>query len=382
MCGTAIALSKATIVCVLVRTTRVAEVTGPEAGTARIGVFGTDLGIPVEHEGRLYLFFGDQFGSRKRALRDADPIAFTDATELDERGLPLAWVTARTAFGLGRETFRRLAVKGLPPLDYFETPVGGFSHAGRLHVFVVRGFDRPLTYLASSARADADFDLHYLVSTHEDAPRGGKLALVAPVVRHGELFLWGQGTFPDTSVYLARASLGAPFPVVDRLPAPRMPLAYYDATTRTWSEREADATPLFTPSEPLPPTLLQVVYLEPLARWAMLYTRATLTDFTKPIVLRLTGDDPLEWSDSEEVVLFDPERDGALGKWMHDPRTSDGLHRVEPVKSLTEAGFAYAPQLLERFTRWDAARRTLVVYWLVSTNVPYQVTLMRSELTA
>jgi hypothetical protein len=79
-------------------------------------------------------------------------------------------------------------------------------------------------------------------------------------------------------------------------------------------------------------------------------------------------------------VLLDPERDGALGKWMHDPRTSDRLHRREPVKSLTEAGFAYAPQILERFTLWTAATQTLVVYWLVSTNVPYQVTLMRSEL--
>jgi hypothetical protein len=113
----------------------------------------------------------------------------------------------------------------------------------------------------------------------------------------------------------------------------------------------------------------------------MLYTRATLTDFTNPIVLRLTtADDPFDWADSEELVLFDPVRDEALGKWMHDPRTSDALHRIAPVKSLTEPGFAYAPAVLERFTRWDAATRTLVVYWLVSTNVPYQVTLMRSEL--
>ena len=45
----------------------------------------------------------------------------------------------------------------------------------------------------------------------------------------------------------------------------------------------------------------------------------------------------------------------------------------------TTSGAAYAPSLIERFTRVNG--NTLRIYWLVSTWNPYTVVKMRSEFT-
>ena len=68
---------------------------------------------------------------------------------------------------------------------------------------------------------------------------------------------------------------------------------------------------------------------------------------------------------------------------MHNPNAvpSDGL--VGPTigdnDPVTTPGAAYAPLIIERFTR--VTGNTLRIYWLVSTWNPYTVVKMRSEIT-
>jgi len=65
---------------------------------------------------------------------------------------------------------------------------------------------------------------------------------------------------------------------------------------------------------------------------------------------------------------------------MHRDRSpvTDGLDRLPPA--IGGNGFAYGAYLLGRYTRWDVATRTLTIYYVMSTGMPYQVQLMRSQI--
>lgn len=117
----------------------------------RLGIEGTDLGVPVEHNGHLYLFFGDAelWGAGTKAwvrpmataagLRAGREIQFLidrfraasfDVLDVDN--------TAPTypANLPGLPTFPPLTIPQAP--QTFDVPTGAFSYGGRLHVFRMR----------------------------------------------------------------------------------------------------------------------------------------------------------------------------------------------------------------------------------------------------
>jgi len=112
---------------------------------------GMDLGVPVEHLGRLYLFFGDSrqyFGDTPGPW--IRPIAVTDYLEPFSVGrewkpsLSLNFLHRPDKF-LGETQLLPLRVldpggPGKPPRipedDTFFVPTGGFSYGGSVHVFV------------------------------------------------------------------------------------------------------------------------------------------------------------------------------------------------------------------------------------------------------
>jgi hypothetical protein len=100
--------------------------------TSGIGLIGTDLGVSVEHKGRVYFFFGDCVDS-EGSEPDGDPIAWsteTDPDEFESRAPKMNWIVDATG------QFRRLIVEGLPSLGNFEVPGGGFSYDGRLYLII------------------------------------------------------------------------------------------------------------------------------------------------------------------------------------------------------------------------------------------------------
>ena len=93
---------------------------------ATLHLTGTVLGLSVEHQAKLWFFFGDNDPFQPVAeLRDADPYAWTDADpDLNNPAWPgpqLNWVHDTG------DAFRRLSVPGVDPLGNFEVPTGGFS---------------------------------------------------------------------------------------------------------------------------------------------------------------------------------------------------------------------------------------------------------------
>jgi hypothetical protein len=330
--------------------------------TAEWGVVGTDLGVPVEHRGKLYIFFGDV-----AEFDDATPIAYTSGLNPEPHGFCLVPILR----GDSGTNFRPFNVKGLSDTDHLgrnETPTGAFSYNDRLYVFVITGDDEPVSYLASSADPASDFERHYRISD-----TNGKFWQIAPwVVNNADwpglpseagdgALLWGQA---GSDVYLAWMQLepGQNPPVV---------LRYYAGPETPWSGRESEAVSLF----PVPRiTQISVVWIPEAQRWLMLCSRA-FPDLPREGIVCRVAKTPWDWSD--EVTIFDPDREGAFTRYMHEPGRDDGLD-VRPPRS--GSGWAYAPFLLDRYTRWEPQSRIATIYYLMSTNAPYQVMLMRSQL--
>ena len=357
-------------------TLRMCQITGdydPEGFThinctGRWGIEGTDLGISVEHQGNLFIFFGDVLSANA-----ADPIVYTTDLDPEPHGFRLHPILR----GDSGTCFRPLHVKGLSNTGYlgsFETPTGAFSYGDRLYVFVVTGNTSPVSYLSSSANLSTDFDLHYKISD-----TAGKFWQIAPwVVNNAEwpglpcetgdgLLLWGQGLGEaGWSAYLAWMTL----PPGQHLP---VNLKYYGGPGISWSDEQQEAIPLFSMPDV---SALSVGWIPEARRWIMLYTRASLARPRESIVCRV-AETPWEWS--EEITVFDPEQEGAFTKYMHDPGEDD-LNLLPPERPSADSGWAYAPFLLNRYTRWDARCRIATIYFLMSTHSPYQVMLMRSQL--
>ena len=336
--------------------------------TGQWGIEGTDLGVPVEHQGNLLVFFGDV-----PSANDADPIACTTDLDPEPHGFQLHPILR----GGPGTRFRPFTVKGLSNKGYLGTngtPTGAFSYGNRLYVFVITGDINPVSYLSSAADPAADFDLHYMIS---DAT--GKFWQIAPwVVNNAEwpglpcetgdsVLLWGQGLEEaGWSVYLAWMALppGQHSPVN---------LKYYRGPGISWSDEQQEAIPLFFMPDV---SALSVGWIPEVRLWLMLYTRASLAHPHESIVCRVAK---TPWGWSEEITIFNPERDGAFTKYMHEPGEDD-LNLLPQERPSADSGWAYGPFLLNRYTRWNAQCRNATIYYLMSTNSPYQVMLMRSQL--
>ncbi len=324
------------------------------------------MGCPVEFNGKLYLLFGDvpSFPGDTN-ITDADPICYTTDATVNERGIGFTCV--RKASG----AFRPLTIAGYGALGTVETPTGAFAYGGRLYAFVVRGGDKPYSTLISTADPDLDFTAHYDVSSAK-----GKFWQIAPwVIRNQDwpgvpsstgdgLLLWGQR---GTSIYLAW------MPLFQGQVPPRG-IQYY-AGRGSWSKNEGSCAALF-PTQGT--TQLSVTWLAGPRRWICLYTRASVDHPHESVVARI-GNDP--WSWSEEIVIFNPDRESAWGRYMHLPG-GDRLDKAPPNTNPEHVpGYAYSPYLLNRYTEWEARSRTVRLYFLMATFVPYQVVLMKTELT-
>ena len=346
--------------------------------TTQWGVAGTDLGVPVEHRGRLYIFFGDV-----PEFDDADPIVYTTDPDPEPHGFRMIPIRQ----GGPGTSFRPLTVPGLTKTGYLgtnETATGAFSYDGRLYVFVITGNDEPVSSLVSSPDPARDFDLHFRVSDSN-----GKFWQISPrVVENADcpglpsdtgVLLWGQA---GCGVYLAWMGL-------EPSRGPSEDLKYYAGPGTPWSGRESDAVALFSVPNI---TQLSVAWLPGAGRWLMLYSRAFPDSPRESVVCRAAK---MPWDWSEEATIFDPEREGAFARYMHEPGRDGRLDSrrggfgwallqglVERLVGgqKTGAGWAYAPFLLNRYTRWDPRERIATIYYLMSTSVPYQVMLMRSQI--
>jgi hypothetical protein len=156
---------------------------------------------------------------------------------------------------------------------------------------------------------------------------------------------------------------------------------YYHAGERKWCTEIAETAGYELFSHPFGTyTHVSAAWLPGPERWIVLYGTANdKVNLDKPAVARFS-DDLRNWSD--EIALFDPNRERAYGVYMHMPG-KDTIHPNLPPHQPPgpeKPGWAYGIFLLNRFTTWDSNARILGIYYLLSFGSPYQVQVMHSLL--
>jgi hypothetical protein len=336
----------------------------------RYGIEGTDLGNSFENGGRVYFLFGDTVGRLRRAL---DTIATTDATD-PERGVRLDFLTSGSDY---------LTIQ--PPgisMGAFEVPVAGISLGGQVYVVVStnhsedRSTDRsvitkltlpanfqPLRTISQLPEGHfVKMSLHAEPGPIAGLPAGGPFILV-----------WGTGPYRRSDAYLAIV----PAAQFESGKGTRY-FAGLDATNvPIWSEKESDSTAIVQNG-----TMgdLSVTWCKDLGLWLMTYD--SRDPAPRGILFSYSRTPWGPWS--EPQTIFNPMRDGALGKFIHNPQAvpDDGL--AGPVIGKGQAnpgavhGGDYAPYVVERWTKVQGPE--LSIYYVLSTWNPYVVVLMKSRL--
>ncbi len=336
----------------------------------RYGIEGTDLGNSFENGGRVYFLFGDTVGRLDRAL---DTIATTDATD-PERGVRLDFLT----FGSDYLTIHPPGISMGP----FEVPVAGINLGGHVYVAVstdhsadgstdrsvLTKFTLPANFQALrtiSQLPEGHFvkmSLHIELGAIAGLPPGGPFIL-----------LWGTGPYRKSDAYLAIV----PEAQFENGKGTRYFAGLDAANVPIWSVKESDSSAIVQNG-----TMgdVSVTWCKDLGLWLMTYdSRAPAP---RGILFSYSRTPWGPWS--EPQVIFNAMRDGAIGKFIHNPQAvpDDGL--AGPVIGKGQAnpgavrGGAYAPYVIERWTKVRGSE--LSIYYVLSTWNPYVVVLMRSRL--
>lgn len=212
---------------------------------SRFNLRGTDLGIPVAHDGRdLYFFFGDTAGAR--GIWPLGPESLPDAvgysgTGLDTANADPSTLCSNLKFLLvsGKSDFAgahmdppagrsigdfihnpagprgKNAFPNLP--GDFEVPSGAFSYKGSIYVYYTiinhDPFEMRGSYLAKwespSTSSTPNYKILYKVDERFDSngPMRGDFINIAPVVYGDYVYLYGTGQYRKSSVSLARKPL-------------------------------------------------------------------------------------------------------------------------------------------------------------------------------
>ena len=383
-------------------TQRIGQLTGgydpegfaPMNDTTAWGVDGVDLGASTEHDGKLFFYFGDVPRTRQPKRErseypphDADLVAFAADAGPIAGGIRLTPVLQQN--GLFAPFQIRLRDEEVPlPLLTNQTPTGAFSYDGRVYVFVVRELPDHtwVSYLTSSSdpTRSAVYDVDFVLSRGASA----KLLQVAPCVVRNEHVEGLPARECEGLVMIGQAGLGvqlAWMPLQRGRPPDRSQIRYWTGkpnTSERWSlpGREEEAARLFSTKHYW--TSLSVGRIPETGDWILLYQKACGPkdgdDPQGPIIARVAAA-PWELSEASELVVFDPQREGAWGRYMHWPGRDDPS-RWPPVLPGEPQGFAYGAFLLNRQTTWDSSEQTATIWYLMSTFSPYQVQLMRSQI--
>jgi hypothetical protein len=326
---------------------------------SRFGISGADLGIPIEHQGALHLYFGDTFPTAPLLSETGyfgDSMAVTTDTDPDDC-LSLDFATRRPG------VFAAASIPGVD-LGAFDVPTGGFSDGQDVYVFY--STDRMKgSILARSPDGGPGFSPVYPVSSSRFVNVAAQVVDDAAVPGLPDstgkgVVMIGSGTYRKSDPYLAWMPLDQ---VSDR--TSWRYFAGLGADGRpAWSASEDDAQPLFHQ-----PCIgeLSVDLVPELGRWVLLYN----CDQPAGIEMR-TATVPWDWS-ADSTTLAD---DGPC-HFVHQPADPPCDAVSDPGREQQRGG-VYGPYLIPRFTRPrdDGAD----VYFAMSTWNPYAVVLMRVTL--
>ena len=199
----------------------------------------------------------------------------------------------------------------------------------------------------------------------------GKFINLSAAISGSSLLLFGTDIhYRFSNPYLARTDLSQAAQIPNSL-------SYFsglDSNTGapTWSPSEATAAPLLDGAclgE------LSVTWNPFLQQWLMLYNCGNPAQ----ILLRSSPQPWGPWSSPQ--VVFDPTANGGFCHFMHQTLPAACDHVSDPGRE-NRLGDAYAPYVISRYTRGDAAAGTSTLYFVMSTWNPYNTVVMKVDLTS
>jgi hypothetical protein len=390
---------------------------------SRYGVWGADLGYPVEHGGGLYLLFGDTEGLQGDALSPVvetevptvflDSIAYTTDADPDDC-LALDFIAdpgAPSPVYLPPQVDPRSYPSGVTPVGHGggRVPASGFSANGNFYVIFARFLSGPeqRSVLARISTGDLDagrldaFQYVHEISRRDPADPStfgkGKFINISPVVVNASelpglrldagkkaLLLFGSGEYRNSNPYLAFV----PLDMVEDRSAWRYLEGLDGGSVPVWGTDEAAAIPLFDlKRDPVTNAdcigELSVTRNAFLDAWLMLYN---CWGIPPGIRFQVAPEPWGPWSTTTQV-LFEPRQDLGYRHFIHEPGYDTAvdpwtltapLYPAGPSRQ-GEYGGAYGPYVLNRFTIGQPLRST-TLYFVLSTWNPYQVVLMKSTL--
>ena len=387
---------------------------------SRFGFVGTDLGYPVEHNGRMALFFGDSRFDPPRNVDVSQP----------ESGPPddaIGWVSTHTPPTKDRcldLTMNPVSpVVGPPGIKQglFNVPSGGVSSTGFLYGFfwtdhclddskcpesdslnsvgrgvLARSTDDGLTFV-DPVPMPRDF-------VYSTAVDGEAAADLPPEQRIG-IYVFGVPRYRGSVPYLAYAPPGKiGDPSAWMFFAGRKPDGQPRWVTNAVWDGDTGGLPSLSP--PGHPELFEasgndrcvgefsVTWNRALRGWLLLYNcNCDTSDYLgcHVVIARVAAAPWGPWSRAS--ILLDPNRDPSI--WCHlfwqvpgKGNGCDDRHKDDWIgtdKAGKENGAFYAPYVMERYTTPERTflpyRRRATIYWLLSTWNPYQVVVMKTSLT-
>ncbi len=327
------------------------------------GLWGTDLGASFEHDGKLWVLFGDSIptGPNTPNAECGDAIA----TTTDTVGSDCLDLKLKTDAG---GIFRSPVVPGVD-LGCYNVPLDGVSTGSSMYVWFSTGkmTESVLTRSDDNAKSFTkvrDFSKQHFINVQAellDEPLAG-LPNSAPK----QVLMFGSGEYRKSSVYLAASALGE---LEDPAGTRFFAGLDVDGCTPTWSSKEADAAALF---EHECVGELSVHYDPHLQAWLTLYNCLE----PRGILARTAAQPWGPWSES--FVVFHPWDDGGYCHFMHTSYSFQNCDKVHDPGNEHIWGGEYGPYVVQRLTQGELGKSLL--YFIMSTWNPYNTVLMQVEL--
>ena len=366
---------------------------------SRYGFHGTDLGASFEHDGKLWILFGDTFST------ETIPV---DPMDGASNSAPNPMAADATAYTTDDDPKDCVSLEFLthpnnpnlwmyPSFEIDGVQEEGISNGDSIYVWYSQGSPGTL-FLARSDDNAQTFQTLHAVSTNRFI--GASVDMIPNLVVPGLeevgatdwLFIFGIGPiYRGSDLFLA----AVPFALIEDPQAMVYFAGLGEGNQPIWSELEDQAQPVIDIDNPLVTGdwfagvpleekagtegcigEFSVHYNEIAESWIAMYN----CDF---LSIEMHSAD-FAWGPWDPAVtVFDPAKDGGYCGFMH--LTEDFGHFLNldcehnvTIPGRVDPGSPYGPFILERYTTGD--RNLVRLYFVMSTWHPYNTFVMSTEL--
>lgn len=318
-------------------------------------VWGTDLGVPFQSNGKLIFLFGDTVTIP--LMNAPDSIAYTSDYSPNDC-LDLSFYVDENS------KFKIPAIQGIS-LKGFEVPMEGIEINGQNYVFFTTDHTESKVMGRSVLTKfnEGDFSFDYLYDFSTDKFINVHIVKVSnaqfsglPDSSGNGLLIFGSGDYRKSNLYLSYIS--------ENSLGDKSQLKYFSGIKNgnpTWSSSESDAVALF--NDPVIGEF-SVQYNSYLKEFIVLYGGVSMRSAELPWA---------KWSERE--ILFSAVKEGYC-KFIY-AAGQNCAHLSDPTQE-AKTGGPYGPYMIDEYTTGNSESST--IYYTLSTWNPYTVVLMKSEI--